>query len=121
MYKSVPCVILFTFSLCFPLKVLFILIIIQYQPLVVGSYHYPTWGTAVGWIITCSSIVPIPGYMIYRFCRLKGGWRKVISSNATCRDSMNTNLGLDLLILHNKLLSHLLTRLQNLSTMGTLL
>ena len=33
---------------------------------------------------------------------------------------MNTNLGLDLLILHNKLLSHLLTGLQNLSTMGTI-
>ena len=56
---------------------MFFLTVIQYEPLQIGTYKYPAWGTAIGWIITVSSMVPIPGYMIYRFISLKGGFVEV--------------------------------------------
>lgn len=38
------------------------------------EYKYPDWSTSVGWALTCSSIMCIPLYMIYRFCISTGGF-----------------------------------------------
>lgn len=37
------------------------------------EYTYPDWSTAVGWILTMSSILCIPAYIIYKFIRTPGG------------------------------------------------
>ena len=41
------------------------------------GYKYPNWGTVCGWLVTCSSIIPIPIYFVYRFIRSKGSCREV--------------------------------------------
>lgn len=54
------------------LLVLFILSIVAYKPMELNGYVYPDWAAVVGWLITCSSIAPIPIYIIYKFLITKG-------------------------------------------------
>lgn len=51
---------------------LFILSMINYTQPKYGDYEYPAWSISIGWLITCSSIICIPLYMIYKFFSLKG-------------------------------------------------
>ena len=60
-------------------QVLFILSIVEYQPISLNSYEYPGWASVIGWLVTCSSIIPIPIYMIYKFIVSKGTVRMVSS------------------------------------------
>jgi solute carrier family 6 serotonin transporter-like protein 4 len=57
------------------LLVLFVLSIVKYEPIQINSYKYPEWATTVGWLITASSIVCIPIYMIYRLLTSKGSFK----------------------------------------------
>ena len=68
----------FKFASLWLFQALFILSIIAYKPLTLDDYVYPNWGTVCGWLVTCSSIIPIPLYMIYRFLfKVKGPIRQV--------------------------------------------
>ncbi|ELU16974.1 hypothetical protein CAPTEDRAFT_180018 [Capitella teleta] len=68
-------------SPCF-LFVLFILSLVYYKPIVLGSYVYPDWALGLGWVITASSLIWIPIYIVVRFFMTKGSlkdrWRSMI-------------------------------------------
>lgn len=44
---------------------LFVMSLIDHQPMPYADYAYPQWAIAVGWLIVMSSLSFIPGYFIY--------------------------------------------------------
>nr|WLN44341.1 NTT9 [Sinonovacula rivularis] len=54
------------------LFILFVLSIVAYSGLTLENYVFPTWAEVVGWLITCSSLVCIPAYIVYMFITVPG-------------------------------------------------
>ena len=68
-------------SIVLCLQVLFILSVVYNPPLTLGTYMYPPWASALGWVISCSSLVCLPSYMIYRLTKTRGSLMDVSSMN----------------------------------------
>jgi len=51
---------------------IFFFYIATYSPLTYGKYEYPDWGMAIGWLLTASSLMFIPGVMIYKVINTTG-------------------------------------------------
>lgn len=59
------------------LFVILIFSLLGYEEMLGEEYDYPEWSTAVGWGLTLSSVLCIPGYMIIKFLKSPGGCRNV--------------------------------------------
>ena len=75
---------------------------VKYTPITLGDYQYPGWGEALGFMISGSSMIWVPGkwlsilssdgillmkyllgYMIYYFFTTPGTWREVLRKGTT--------------------------------------
>lgn len=56
-----------SFIFPFPLQAIFIFSFLGYEDMLGEEYKYPEWSIKVGWAVTCSSVMCIPMYMIYKF------------------------------------------------------
>jgi len=53
--------------------------LVGYEDLKSGDYEYPKWSISVGWVLTSSSLVCIPAYMIYFVAKTPGTFKEVNS------------------------------------------
>ena len=47
------------------------------------TYEYPPWGEALGFMISLSSMIWVPGYFIYYLLTTPGTWREVLRKGVT--------------------------------------
>ncbi|KAH8301750.1 sodium-dependent serotonin transporter [Drosophila kikkawai] len=70
------------------LLTIFIFSILGYKEMLGEEYYYPDWSFQVGWAVTCSSVLCIPMYIIYKFFfASKGGCRQRLQESFKPDDS----------------------------------
>ncbi|XP_033254385.1 sodium-dependent serotonin transporter-like [Drosophila miranda] len=70
------------------LLTIFIFSILGYKEMLGEEYYYPDWSYKVGWAVTCSSVLCIPMYIIYKFCfATKGDCRQRLKDSFQPDDS----------------------------------
>jgi len=62
---------------------LFAFYFVKYVPISMGDYKYPAWGEALGFMISLSSMLWVPGYAIYYFFTTRGTWLEVLKLGVT--------------------------------------
>ncbi|CAH2001028.1 unnamed protein product, partial [Acanthoscelides obtectus] len=68
----------FCWKFAAPAFLLFIIVygLLGYEPLTYEKYVYPSWANALGWAITGSSVIMIPGVALYMFLTTRGSCLK---------------------------------------------
>lgn len=66
------------------LQVILVFSILNNEHMLGEEYTYPDWAIPLGWILTGSSVICIPLYMIYKFDRTRGGFKRVRSRTLKC-------------------------------------
>jgi solute carrier family 6 serotonin transporter-like protein 4 len=54
-----------------------------YEEMLQGEYNYPAWTIMVGWILTASSLLCIPLYIVYKFTVTPGNIVQVLFSDSS--------------------------------------
>jgi len=63
---------------------IFVFYFVRYSPIMYGKdYHYPGWGEAMGFLISLSSMIWVPGYAVYYLLTTEGTWRQVLRKGIT--------------------------------------
>ncbi|KAK3911079.1 Sodium- and chloride-dependent GABA transporter 2 [Frankliniella fusca] len=68
---------------------IFLWSVVQYVPIRYGGYDYPGWGEAVGLLISCASMLWIPGYAVYFMLTAKGTLAERLSQGLTAEVKPN--------------------------------
>ncbi|XP_033736054.1 sodium- and chloride-dependent glycine transporter 2-like [Pecten maximus] len=76
--RKMPHVFRIAASYITPVLLMLLLLIsfVKYRPPKYGSYEYPEYTLMIGWVISCSVIIPIPLYMVFKFIKLHGPLRE---------------------------------------------
>lgn len=61
-----------SFSFRFTFQSVFIFNIVQWTPIKYLDYEYPAWAHAFGWFSALSSMLCIPGYMLWLWVKTPG-------------------------------------------------
>ena len=56
---------------------LFLVSLYMARPPSYGTYVFPAWSLAVGWLMVCASIICVPAYAIYKFLITPGTVQEV--------------------------------------------
>ncbi|GAB6030956.1 Sodium- and chloride-dependent GABA transporter 1 [Chamberlinius hualienensis] len=78
------CWVVFCPMICFGV---FFFSLIQYNRLKYLDYEYPWWGEFIGWVLGLSSMLCIPGYMIYKWCVTTGTFKQRVKK--LCRPEID--------------------------------
>jgi len=62
---------------------IFVFYFVRYTPITMGEYRYPPWGEVLGFAISLSSMLWVPGYAIYYLLTTKGSWTEVLRQGVT--------------------------------------
>ncbi|KJH48522.1 hypothetical protein DICVIV_05372 [Dictyocaulus viviparus] len=56
--------------------------LVKYQPLRIAAYNYdyPLWGHVIGWFLSLSSMLCIPGYAVYAWFTTSGTYSEKIKT-----------------------------------------
>ena len=65
------------------LQFIFIFYFVKYTPITMNTYEYPPWGEALGFMISFSSMIWVPGYFVYYLLTTPGTWREVLRKGVT--------------------------------------
>ena len=65
------------------MQFIFIFYFVKYTPITMGTYEYPHWGEALGFMISLSSMIWVPGYFVYYLLSTPGTWREVLRKGVT--------------------------------------
>ena len=65
------------------LQFIFIFYFVKYTPITMDTYEYPPWGEALGFMISLSSMIWVPGYFVYYLLTTPGTWREVLRKGVT--------------------------------------
>lgn len=68
---------------------IFLWSVVQYVPIRYGDYEYPGWGEALGLLVSCSSMVWIPGYAVYYMLSTEGTFMERLTQGLTARIKPN--------------------------------
>jgi hypothetical protein len=63
------------------LQVIFIFSLLGNEEMLQGEYKYPAWTIMVGWILTASSLLCIPLYIVYKLIVTPGN---IVQVNFKC-------------------------------------
>ncbi|XP_046544983.1 sodium- and chloride-dependent glycine transporter 1-like [Haliotis rubra] len=67
----------------------------EYRPPKYGTYFYPEWATAIGWLISAFMIVPTPCWMVYCVWKSRGDTFKQKLVNAFIPQDISSDVSLE--------------------------
>ena len=59
---------------------------LQWEPVKYGTVEYPVWAHVIGFMISASSMMWIPGYACYYLYKTRGSLKEVVSTYSKCTD-----------------------------------
>ena len=96
------------------MAVIFLFYCFRWEPVKYGTVEYPPWAHTIGFFMSLSSMVWIPGYAVYWMCTTRGSikdvsfraagssiflWRRLIKATSTTALSQTSTISLQIQLL----------------------